>query len=107
MYKQKAFEKLFYNDKIPFGVLIPGLVWRLAHIFTKGSIWIGLFAAFGALVMWHLMFCKQRLSESAADNYPAVSVVIPSLHNSFISQDSTDTVQSIRTGQLMCRGWWQ
>lgn len=85
-------------------MLIPGLVWRLAHIFTKGSIWIGLFAAFGALVMWHLMFCKQRLSESATYNYPAVSVATPSLHDSFIFQDNTDTVQSIRAGQLVCRG---
>lgn len=51
VYGQKACEKWFHNDKIPFGGIILGLVWGLAHIFTKGSIRIGLLAAFGAFVM--------------------------------------------------------
>lgn len=51
VYGQKACEKWFHNDKIPFGGIVLGLVWGLAHIFTKGSILIGLLAAFGAFVM--------------------------------------------------------
>lgn len=51
VYGQKACEKWFHNDKIPFGGIILGLVWGLAHIFTKGSIQVGLLAAFGAFIM--------------------------------------------------------
>ena len=51
VYGQNACETWFRNDKIPFGGIILGLVWGLAHIFTKGSIWIGMLAAFGAFVM--------------------------------------------------------
>lgn len=51
VYGQKACETWFHNDKIPFGGIILGLVWGLAHIFTKGSIWVGLLAAFGAFIM--------------------------------------------------------
>ena len=51
VYGQKACEVWFNNDKIPFGGIILGLVWGLAHIFTKGSIWTGILAAFGAFLM--------------------------------------------------------
>lgn len=51
VYGQEACEKWFHNDKIAFGGIILGLVWGLAHIFTKGSIQVGLLAAFSAFVM--------------------------------------------------------
>ena len=51
VYGQKACEMWFHNERVPFGGIILGLVWGLAHIFTKGSIWIGVLSAFGAFVM--------------------------------------------------------
>lgn len=42
IFAQHAFEKWFHNAKIPFGGLFVGLSWGLAHIFTKGSLIIGL-----------------------------------------------------------------
>ena len=42
VFGQKALEKLFRKKNIPYGGIIVGLTWGLAHWFTKGSIWIGL-----------------------------------------------------------------
>lgn len=42
VYAQKAFELWFKNHKIPYGGIICGLTWGLAHAFTKGSLLIGL-----------------------------------------------------------------
>lgn len=42
IFAQKAFEVWFKNKSIPYGGVICGITWGLAHAFTKGSIWIGL-----------------------------------------------------------------
>lgn len=42
VFAQKAFEKWFKNDKIPYGGIVCGLTWGLAHAFTKGSILVGI-----------------------------------------------------------------
>lgn len=42
VFAQKAFEIWFGNRKIPYGGIICGLTWGLAHIFMKGSLIIGL-----------------------------------------------------------------
>lgn len=50
VFGQKACEKWFSNEKIPYGGIILGLTWGLAHIFTKGSLAIGLLSAFGGFL---------------------------------------------------------
>jgi hypothetical protein len=47
VYGQKAFELWFKKESIPYGGIILALTWGLAHIFTKGSISIGLLSALG------------------------------------------------------------
>lgn len=42
IFSQKACELWFKNENIPYGGIILGLTWGLAHIFTKGSVSIGL-----------------------------------------------------------------
>lgn len=42
VFGQKAFELWFKNDRIPYGGFLCGLTWGLAHIFTKGSLLVGL-----------------------------------------------------------------
>ena len=44
VYAQKACEKWFGNEKIPYGGIILGLTWGLAHIGSRGSLMIGLFS---------------------------------------------------------------
>ena len=45
VYGQKACEKWFHNEKIPYGGIVLGLTWGLSHIFTKGSVVVGLLCA--------------------------------------------------------------
>lgn len=45
VYGQKAFELWFKKKNIPYGGIILALTWGLAHIFTKGSISVGLLSA--------------------------------------------------------------
>jgi len=42
IFTQKAFEVWFKRKDIPYGGIICGITWGLAHAFTKNSIWIGL-----------------------------------------------------------------
>lgn len=42
IFAQKAFEEWIGNTRIPYGGIFCGLTWGLVHIFTKGSILIGL-----------------------------------------------------------------
>ena len=42
VFGQRLCEALFHNRKIPYGGLICGLTWGLAHTFTKGSVAVGL-----------------------------------------------------------------
>lgn len=46
VFGQKAFDKWFKKENIPYGGIIAGLTWGLAHIFTKGSLSTGLTCAF-------------------------------------------------------------
>lgn len=50
VFAQKAFEKWFKNEKLPYGGIILALTWGLAHIFTKGSVWVGVLSALGGFV---------------------------------------------------------
>ena len=45
VYGQKAFELWFKKKNIPYGGIILALTWGLVHIFTKGSISVGLLTA--------------------------------------------------------------
>lgn len=42
IFAQKAFETWIKNDKIPYGGIVCGLTWGLAHAFTKGSFLVGI-----------------------------------------------------------------
>lgn len=42
VFAQKALDKWFKNKNIPYGGVIAGITWGLAHIFTKGSVSDGL-----------------------------------------------------------------
>ena len=42
VFGQKAFEIWFKNDRIPYGGILCGLTWGLAHIFTKESLMVGI-----------------------------------------------------------------
>lgn len=42
VFAQLAFETWFKNRTIPYGGIVMGLTWGLGHIFTKGSLLIGL-----------------------------------------------------------------
>lgn len=46
VFAQKAFEKWFKRENIPYGGIICALTWGLAHMFTKGSVMTGLLSAF-------------------------------------------------------------
>lgn len=50
VFGQKACETWFRSEKIPYGGIILGLTWGLAHIYTKGSISIGLLTAFAGFL---------------------------------------------------------
>lgn len=45
VFGQKACEKWFHNEKIPYGGIVLGFTWGLAHIFTKDSLAVGLLSA--------------------------------------------------------------
>lgn len=42
IFGQNSLEQLFRKKDIPYGGIIVGLTWGLAHLFTKGSMWVGL-----------------------------------------------------------------
>ncbi len=50
VFAQKAFDKWIKNRNIPYGGIIAGLTWGLAHIFTKASISVGLLSMLGAFL---------------------------------------------------------
>ena len=50
VFGQKAFEKWFQSDKIPYGGIAVALTWGLVHTFTKGSIASGLISALGGFL---------------------------------------------------------
>lgn len=50
VFAQKAGDTFFKNDKIPWGGIAVAITWGLAHIFTKGSLIVGLQASLGGLL---------------------------------------------------------
>lgn len=44
VFGQKAFEKWFQNESIPFGGIVLGLTWGLSHIISKGDVITGVLA---------------------------------------------------------------
>lgn len=50
VFGQKAFEKWFKNETIPYGGIVVALTWGLAHIFTKGDITVGVLSALGGFI---------------------------------------------------------
>lgn len=50
IFAQKAFEVWFKKENFPYGGIILALTWGLAHIFSKGSIQVGLLAALGGFI---------------------------------------------------------
>lgn len=47
VYGQKAFEKWFHRENIPYGGILAAFTWGMAHWLTKGSFFAGVFTAFG------------------------------------------------------------
>ena len=50
IFGQKAGEVWFKNENIPYGGILLGLTWGLAHIFTKGSLEVGLLCALAGIM---------------------------------------------------------
>lgn len=50
IFGQKACEKWFKNEAIPYGGIFLALTWGLMHIVSKGSVAIGLLSAFGGFL---------------------------------------------------------
>ncbi len=46
VFGQKACEVWFHHENIPYGGIICGLTWGLAHVFTKGSLALGIMGIF-------------------------------------------------------------
>ncbi len=50
VFGQKAFEQWFKKEIIPYGGIVAGLTWGLTHIFTQGSLSVGLVCMVSALL---------------------------------------------------------
>lgn len=50
IFGQKACEKWFKKENIPYGGIILALTWGLMHILSKGSVAVGLLSAFGGFL---------------------------------------------------------
>lgn len=50
IFGQKACEKWFKNEAIPYGGIVLALTWGLMHIVSKGSISVGWLSAFGGFL---------------------------------------------------------
>ena len=50
VYAQKACETWFKNDKLPYGGIILGLTWGVAHILSKGSVLVSVLAVIAAFL---------------------------------------------------------
>ena len=50
VYAQKACETWFRNKALPYGGLLLGLTWGLAHIFSRGSLATGLLSALSGVL---------------------------------------------------------
>ncbi len=50
IFGQKACEKWFKNEAIPYGGIVLALTWGLMHIVSKGSVAVGLLSAFGGFL---------------------------------------------------------
>lgn len=60
IFGQKAFEKWFNNNIIPFGGILVAVTWGLGHWMTKGSLMTGLYTAFGGFVFGSVYVLTNR-----------------------------------------------
>ncbi len=60
VYGQKAFELWFKNNKIPYGGIILAATWGVAHIFTKGSLTVGLLSALAGFLYGSVYLIANR-----------------------------------------------
>lgn len=51
IFGQRAFELWFKKKNVPYGGIVLGLTWGLAHIFSKGSVMIGLLTALSGFLL--------------------------------------------------------
>lgn len=51
LFGQKAFEIWFRNERIPYGGILCGLTWGLAHAFTKSSLSMGLYGVIFGFIL--------------------------------------------------------
>lgn len=50
IFGQKACEKWFRNESVPYGGIVLAVTWGLMHIVSKGSVAVGLLTAFGGFL---------------------------------------------------------
>ncbi len=60
IFGQKAAETWFNNTKIPYGGILVALTWGLAHWATKGSLFAGIYTAFGGLCFGSVYLLTNR-----------------------------------------------
>lgn len=60
VFGQKAFDQWFTKKNIPYGGILAGLTWGLAHIFTKGSLSTGLLCAFSGFAFGSVYLLTNR-----------------------------------------------
>lgn len=60
VFGQKAFDQWFSKKNIPYGGILAGLTWGLAHIFTKGSLSTGLLCAFSGFAFGSVYLLTNR-----------------------------------------------
>ncbi len=60
VFGQKAFDQWFPKKNIPYGGILAGLTWGLAHIFTKGSLSTGLLCAFSGFAFGSVYLLTNR-----------------------------------------------
>lgn len=50
IFGQKAFERWFKKENIPYGGIVAALTWGVAHIFTKGNVLVGILSAISGFI---------------------------------------------------------
>ena len=59
IFGQKAFEKWFHRENIPYGGIIVALTWGIGHFFTK-DIWTGIVCMIGGLAFGSVYLLVNR-----------------------------------------------
>lgn len=72
VYGQKACETWFKKENIPYGGIVLGLTWGLGHIFSKGSITIGLLSAVAGILFGAVYLLVNRNYKKA---FPIITLL--------------------------------